>query len=306
MKRIVVTGATSMIGAALIEECVRHNIEIYAVIRVSSGKQKRLPQNGRVHLVDCELDRLECLPELIPGKCDTFYHIAWGNTGEARNKSTELQSRNIFYTLNAVRAAERLGCGRFIGAGSQAEYGPLDVERIGPDSPVKPTTPYGASKLAAGQLARMLCRELGMECIWPRIFSVYGIYEKETTMVSSGLRRMLAGEPTQFTPALQRWDYLYSRDAGRAFYLIGEKGRDGAIYCVGSGQARPLKDYITEMARQTGTANPGIGAKPYPEGAVMNLCADIEPLQRDTGFVPEYSFEKGIEETIRWIRSQTV
>lgn len=304
MKRIVVTGATSMIGGALIEECMKHDTEVYAVVRASSGKQSRLPSCPKLHLVDCDLENLHCLPEKIPEKCDTFYHIAWGNTGESRNKSTELQSRNIFYTLQAVRAAEALGCGRFIGAGSQAEYGPMDVDKISPDSPVNPTTPYGASKLAAGQLARMLCRELGMECIWPRIFSVYGIYEKETTMIASGLRRMLAGESTEFTPGMQRWDYLYSKDAGRAYYLIGEKGRNGAVYCVGSGQARPLKEYIEEMARLTNAKEPGIGAKPYPPGAVMNLCADTESLTEDTGFVPEYTFEQGIRETIAWLKAQ--
>ena len=303
MKRIVVTGATSMIGVALIEECLRHDIEIYAVVRSSSGKAGRLPFSDKIHLTDCSLEDLSDLPGRIPGGCDTFYHIAWGNTGEARNKSTELQSRNIFYTLQAVRAAAELGCRRFIGAGSQAEYGPMDVEKISPDSPVNPSTPYGASKLAAGHLAGMLCRELGMECIWPRIFSVYGKYEKETTMVASGLRKMLAGEPTEFTPAMQRWDYLYSRDAGRAFYLIGEKGKGGSVYCVGSGLARPLKEYIKEMAALTGAGKPGIGAKPYPPGAVMNLCADIGTLTGDTGFIPEYTFEQGIRETIEWIKA---
>ena len=288
---------------ALIEECLRHDIEIYAVVRSSSGKAGRLPLSEKIHLTDCSLEDLSDLPGRIPGGCDTFYHIAWGNTGEARNKSTELQSRNIFYTLQAVRAAAELGCRRFIGAGSQAEYGPMDVEKISPDSPVNPSTPYGASKLAAGHLAGMLCRELGMECIWPRIFSVYGKYEKETTMVASGLRKMLAGEPTEFTPAMQRWDYLYSRDAGRAFYLIGEKGKGGSVYCVGSGLARPLKEYIEEMAALTGAGKPGIGAKPYPPGAVMNLCADIGTLTGDTGFIPEYTFEQGIRETIEWIKA---
>ena len=151
MKKIVVTGATSMIGSALIEECVKHDIEVYAVLRSASGKQDRLPDSSLVHLIDSSLETLEELPELIPQGCDTFYHIAWGNTGENRNRSTELQSRNIGYTLAAVRAANALGCKRFIGAGSQAEYGPMDVERISPDSPTNPSTPYGASKLASGQ-----------------------------------------------------------------------------------------------------------------------------------------------------------
>lgn len=303
MQRIIVTGATSMIGTALINECIKKGIEVYAVLRASSGKKMRLPESEKLHMVDCSLEELETLPQKIMEKCDTFYHIAWGNTGENRNSSTELQSRNIAYTLAAVKAAYALGCRRFIGAGSQAEYGPMDVDKISPDSPVNPTTPYGAAKLASGQLARMLCKELGMECIWPRIFSVYGIYEKETTMVASGLRKMLAGEKTSFTPALQRWDYLFSADAGRAYYLIGEKGKDGAVYCVGSGKAAPLKNYIEIMAELTGAEETGIGARPYPAGAVMNLCADISSLTADTGFVPEYTFREGIRETITWLKT---
>lgn len=305
MKQVVITGATSMIGTALIEECLRNQVTVYAVVRKASPKLSRLPKNAHLHLIDGELEHLEELSGRIPAGCDTFYHIAWGNTGENRNKSTELQSRNIGYTLEAVKAAHALGCRRFIGAGSQAEYGPMDAERISPDSPVRPITPYGASKLAAGQLAMMLCKELGLECIWPRIFSVYGIYEKETTMIASGLRKMLAGEKTEFTPAGQRWDYLYSKDAGRAYYLIGENGRAGAVYCVGSGQARPLREYIEIMAGMTGAPFTGIGARPYPPGAVMNLCADTESLTRDTGFVPQYTFEEGIRETIAWISPES-
>ena len=204
MKRIVVTGATSMIGTALIEECIRHDIEVYAVVRAGSSKTKRLPESARIHQIECELEKLEELPAKITGECDTFFHIAWGNTGENRNSSTELQSRNVFYTLKAVRAAHAMGCKRFIGAGSQAEYGPMDVPRIAPDSPVHPTTPYGASKLAANQLSFMLCKELGMEWIWPRIFSVYGIYEKETTMIASGLRKMLKGSQEAVQTAVPR------------------------------------------------------------------------------------------------------
>ena len=94
MKKIVVTGATSMIGSALIEECVKHDIEVYAVLRSASGKQDRLPDSSLVHLIDSSLETLEELPELIPQGCDTFYHIAWGNTGE----NTKLFTADIMTT----------------------------------------------------------------------------------------------------------------------------------------------------------------------------------------------------------------
>lgn len=129
MERVIVTGATSMIGEALIEECLKHGISVCAVIRKDTARKDRLPEDPHLELVECSLEELETLPEKVNGTFDTFYHIAWGYTGTARNKSVRLQSKNIDYTLEAVEAAAKLGCRRFIGAGSQAEYGPLDLEK---------------------------------------------------------------------------------------------------------------------------------------------------------------------------------
>lgn len=144
-----------------------------------------------------------------------------------------------------------------------------------------------------------------MEWIWPRIFSVYGIYDKESTMVMTALRQFLAGEETAFTPGEQEWDYLYSRDAGNAFYLIGEKGKDGSIYCVGSGKAKPLREYIYQIRDAAAPdATPGIGKKAYGTQPVMHLCADISSLKNDTGFEPAYEFSSGIRETIRWMKER--
>lgn len=101
------------------------------------------------------------------------------------------------------------------------------------------------------------------------------------------------------------WDYLYSKDAARALCLLGEKGRDGKIYCIGSGQARPLREYMEMLRNAIDPALPlGIGEIPYGEKQVMYLCADISDLTEDTGFTPEVGFEEGIRETIKNVSSQ--
>ena len=102
MERVIVTGATSMIGEALIEECLKHGISVCAVIRKDTARKDRLPEDPHLELVECSLEELETLPEKVNGTFDTFYHIAWGYTGAARNKSVRLQSKNIDYTLEAV------------------------------------------------------------------------------------------------------------------------------------------------------------------------------------------------------------
>ncbi len=306
MKTVVVTGATSMIGVSIIRSCLNHGVKkVYAVVRPNCQKLNRLPSDGRIEIVYCSADKYEQLPELIHDKCDVFYHIAWSLTGDKRNSDLAEQSKNIIYTLCAVEAASKLGCGKFVGAGSQAEYGRLDVESISPSSPVNPVQPYGIAKYAAGKMAIERCSQLALSCLWVRIFSVYGIYDKPTSMVSSSLSKMIEGAPACFTPAEQLWDYLYCDDAGEAFYLIGEKSEGRKVYCLGSGVARPLKFYIEQMKEAAGEqAKAEIGALPYPENVLMNLCADITSLKNDTGFHPKTDFEQGIKKTIAWMRTK--
>ena len=121
-------------------------------------------------------------------------------------------------------------------------------------------------------------------------------------MIMSSIKKFLEGEIPSFTKGEQLWDYLYAKDAGRALRLLGEKGKAGSIYCLGSGQKRPLREYM-ELLRNivAPEAELGLGELPYSPNQVMELWADISELTRDTGFAPEYSFEEGIRETFRWV-----
>ena len=162
-------------------------------------------------------------------------------------------------------------------------------------------------KLCAGQMTRIACKQKGMRHIWTRILSIYGPYDGENTMVMSTIYKLLNSEKPSCTKGEQMWDFLYSKDAALAMRLLGEKGTDGRTYCIGSGKARPLKEYI-DIIGQNANKNVTIGYGDIPYGPlqVMYLCADITALREDTGFEPRYSFEDGIKETIEWCRTQNL
>ena len=144
-----------------------------------------------------------------------------------------------------------------------------------------------------------------MEHVWTRILSIYGPYDGENTMMMSTIYKLLRGEKPSLTAGEQMWDYMYSKDVARAFRLIGEKGRSGSTYCLGSGKARPLKEYVIMLRDAIDSSLPlGIGDVPYGDKQVMYLCADIDNLNEDTGFVPEIQFKDGIRETIEWCRTK--
>ena len=87
--------------------------------------------------------------------------------------------------------------------------------------------------------------------------------------------------------------------------MIGEKGKNNKVYCLGSGIARPLADYVKEINRQfSKPENAGVGMQPYAPMQVMYLCADISELTADTGFEPKVSFGEGLSKTIEFWKNQ--
>ncbi len=295
MQRAIITGATGAIGMALLQELINNNIEVLVICREGSVRNDRIPKHPLIAMKYCRLSQLAELENDTGKTYDVFYHFAWdGTTGNARN-DMYLQNWNVRYALDAVHAAHRFGCTLFLGAGSQAEYGRVEG-LIRPDTPAFPENGYGIGKLCAGQMTREEANQLGMRHIWTRILSVYGPYDGEKSMVMATIHALKSGVVPKFTKGEQLWDYLYSGDAARVFYLLGERGVDGKVYVIGNGQARPLAEYIMEIRDVINKdAELEFGAIPYNDRQVMYLCADITELEKDTGFRPSIEFITGIK-----------
>lgn len=302
MKRVVITGGSGMIGVSLIRLLVERRVYVLAIVRPNSKRKNNIPQSHYVRVIEADLSDLLKLEEYVEEKYDVFFHLAWqGTFGKSRN-DMYLQNENIRFTLDAVELAYALGCSTFVGTGSQAEYGRVQG-KLSESTSVKPENGYGIAKLCAGQMSRIVCERYAIKHIWTRILSVYGPFDGENTMVMSGILKMLRHEVPQYTKGEQRWDYLYCDDAANALYLAAEKGKNGSVYCIGSGKVRPLADYIKVIRNSIDPdMRVEIGALPYHENQVMYLCADISNLTKDTGFFPQVSFEDGIRKTIEWVK----
>lgn len=299
--RIVVTGATSMIGTALIKESICNNAEVLAIVRHGTRRLDRLPQSDLIRVEYADLDSLREVQG--DGKpWDVFYHFAWGHTAREERDLPIAQEDNIRATLRAVELAHRLGCKKFIGAGSQAEYGKVDGV-ITPETPANPLTAYGIAKYAANMLSRRACELLGMEHIWGRIFSVYGVNDNENTMLNYAIDRFIQGNAADFSAATQMWNYLFEGDAGKFFYLLGACDVESGVYCIANPESRPLREFIEIMCAVYGKNVRCSFAK--PGAAVIGLQADVDKTVRATGYVPETSFEEGIRQVIEARRGKT-
>lgn len=299
MKNVIVTGATSMLGVSLIERLVADkSIEtVFAVIRKKSPKRSRVPISSRIKIIECDINEYSELLCQIDKECDTFYHMAWPRTA-TYDESIEdmlIKCDATKTVITAVEVAEKLGCKKFIGAGSQSEYG-LPLNGIySVHLECKPVRADGVFHLLAGWTARKVAKSLKIKCIWMRIFSVYGINDRMNSMINMTIDKLMKGEHCSFTKAEQRWDYVYSDDVAEAFYLVGDKVNESKIYNIAYGESKPLREYI-EAIRDVvayGTVL-GIGELNYPENAIKNMIVDISDLVNDTGWIPKTNFKSGI------------
>lgn len=299
MKKVIVMGATGMIGQALIRQCLAAGLTTLAIDRPCE-KLKKIPSHPSVKILECDIARLA---EVKPAEqYDAFIHLGWKSTSTHSRDDVYGQTENIKYALDAVKLAKRFDCTVFVGAGSQAEYGRVEG-LVSPQSAIRPENGYGIAKFAAGALTRILCGQLGIRHNWARILSVYGPGDNDYTMIMHCVRTLLAGEKPIVTECGQMWDYLYCDDVAKALLAIADKGRRDSVYCIGSGRERRMREYV-EIIRDAinPSAEIGFGERAYNKNQVMRLLGDIAPLTEDTGFVPEVPFEEGIRRTIEWCR----
>lgn len=304
MKRAIITGATGSIGIGLIEKLLNKNYEILVLLREGSHRNERIPEHKCITKVYCNLNQLTTLENTTNQQFDVMFHLAWdGTTGEARN-SPETQTRNIQYSLDAVNLAKRFGCKKFIGAGSQAEYGRHN-QKLTPQTPTFPENCYGYAKLCAGQMTRTLAKQLNIEHVWVRILSVYGPYDSDNSLVVPTIKQFLNNQPTKFTKGEQIWDFLYYKDAADALVKLAKSGKTGKTYVLGSGEERELSDYI-EIIRNIVNEDIKLnfGEIPYSENQLMYLSADISEISKDTSWKPQTNFETGIKCILKHINKK--
>lgn len=301
IKKVVMTGGSGPIGLALIRKLLAENVEILLLQREKSAKRMYLPESPLLHIEYCDLEHLK---EYIPKKqdYDVFFHLGWANSRKNMQNNMEEQNKNVAYSCAAVEVAHEAGCHSFVGVGSQAEYGRHN-EPLRDDTLCMPESAYGIMKLSACHATRALCKQYKIRYIWARVLSGYGIYDNINSILISTILKSMDGKKLEFSKGEQIWDFVYLDDIANALYLIAQKGKEEAIYPIGSGKARPLKEYIRILCEKLGKLGEmELGKVPYADTQIMHLEADISKLQEDTGWKPEIEFEDGIVRVIEFYK----
>jgi nucleoside-diphosphate-sugar epimerase len=298
MKRVLVTGGTGFLGAALARLLVDEGYEVAALIRASSNPWRLGAYFDKVKVIRGRLDEPSSYCRAVREFAgDTVMHLGWhGVAKQYRNDLSQVRI-NVCGSVELFHIACDAGCKTFIGAGSQAEYGFMTTQ-VNESSPTQPLTLYGAAKLATYTMLCQMAKERRVRFAWLRVFSVYGPQDDDSTLVSSLIRDFVARRCPSVTNAEQLWDYLYIDDAARAFREVGRVDAAG-LFNIGSGKAPPLRETICQIRDIIDPALPiGFGEVPQPATGALSLQPSIARICELTAWRPKVSLAEGIAKTV--------
>ncbi len=304
MKKAIVTGANGFVGSHVCKELCNNGVKVYAVIKDTNENISSIENLDNIEIVYCELDDIETLFDKISDRdIDVFYHFAWAGSAGPLRCDENIQLKNALWTARALRTADKMKCKKFVNAGSIMEKETYTAVYTQGSTPGLPYI-YGAGKLIARAICKPIANSLNIDLCWAVITNAYGAGEFSPRFVNSTIRKIIAGEPLQFTAATQNYDFIYIDDVARAFAAIGEYGKPNKEYTIGSGNAKPLKEFIIEMQQALAPeATPIFGDVPFT-GVNMPLDAfDTADLESDCHFKPSISFAEGTKLTMDWIKS---
>lgn len=306
MKRVIVSGAAGFIGNAVARQLLEQGIHVVAIVKPGtymSNEAFRL-KDFNTTIIECDLKEIARLPQIMYDQefgYDAFYQFAWDGVDKESFADYDRQIDNIKWTLASVKAASELKCTKYIGAGSVSQMELLYPE--GRYFTADRHKYFRAALLASETMGRAYAEECGIEFIWPIIINVYGEGETAPRLINSMIINLIAGKQQSFSPGEQLYDFLHIEDAAKAFCLIGEKGHGNNQYIVGSGNARPLREYL-ECIRDVVAPEMklGIGDLEFSGPEMTREMLDISALVEDTGFDPVVDFRTGITRTLEWVR----
>ena len=306
---VIVTGATSFIGRAAVKELLIKGEDVLAVSRPASAGAgalqelfKDLKQQaeekgekiGNLELCFCELGEIEKLEKIYQKEelqAKAWLHLGWDGAGSDKRKDVKLQEKNISYAIQALYTAAALGCRRFLFSGSQAEYGICD-HWMKEEQECHPVSEYQQASKAA--------KELGIDYIHTRIFSVYGPGDHPWSLIETCIRTFLSGGHMEMGPCTQQWNFLYVKEAAEILVklLLGKAA--AGVYNVAGEDTRPLKEYIEELFKICGEKGSyEFGYRPPNAEGCVSLMPELTKLKNAIGFHQQVSFKEGILETIK-------
>jgi UDP-glucuronate 4-epimerase len=296
----IVTGAAGFIGSHLSDALVARGAEVVGIDCFTDSYDSALKEEnarGRdVWRLDLAADDLD-----FAGFDGVFHLAAQPGVRSFGDVFPLYVQRNILASQRVFEAAARDGV-RVVFASSSSVYGEAERYPTPEDTPPRPLSPYGITKLTCEHLARAYERSFDLEAVVLRYFNAFGPRQRPDMAFAKVTRALAGGDPfDMFGDGQQTRGWTYVGDVIDATVRAMEAGR--GTYNVGGGVEATLRDSISILERAAGRTLEIREHPPVP-GDQRRTNADTTRIRDELGWQPQVSLEDGLQAQWEWASSR--
>jgi GDP-4-dehydro-6-deoxy-D-mannose reductase len=301
-RRVLVTGASGFVGAHLLRL-----LEASGEVEVFAWTRDVIPDGPRATWLVLEMaDREAVAAGVSEARPDLVYHLAGAaHVGHSFGAVADTLASNAIGTahlLDALRL-QRVRA-RTLVVSSSTVYAPSETA-LDEQATVRPSSPYGLSKLAQEMLALRACHEDDLDVVVVRSFNHVGPGQAPSFFAPAFAKQIAEAEAGLREPVLRvgnldaRRDLTDVRDTVRAYRLLLERGERGGVYNMCSGRAYGVREILDEL-RRIARIDLEVGTDPALLRPSDNSCVlgSHARLTRATGWVPEIPIERSIHDLL--------
>ena len=313
MRKVLVTGADGFIGSHLVENLLEKGYDVRAFVYYNSfntwGWLDKLPKNKRdqIEIFAGDVRDPNGVREAMKGVDGVFHLAALIAIPFSYHSPDSYVDTNIKGTLNILQAARELETERIMVTSTSEVYGTAQYVPIDEKHPYQGQSPYSATKIGADRLAESFYRSFQLPVSIVRPFNTFGPRQSARAVIPTIISQLLAGkEEIKLGSLTPTRDFNYVKDTTAGFIAIAESDRTiGEEINIATQQEISIGDLAIEIISQI---NPNARIicdeqRLRPENSEVNrLLGSNAKIRELTDWKQEYTFEKGIAETIAWIR----
>lgn len=300
MKCAIVTGANGFIGKAVCSRLLNEKVKTYAIVR-NPETMREFQADPNLIIVQGNLENILELETVLQGEAyDAFYHFAWSGTSGESLKNVSVQVGNIIYTCNTLQLAKKLGCRKYIFAGTINELELLPFFEADTFKP-RAASVYGITKLACDFICKTIAAD-EMLCYNTAIIgSCFGPGDRSWRIHNTFISNMLEHKVPKLVSGDVWHDWVYIDDVAGMLCALGEKSVNRKNYYIGHKSLRKLKDILYEVRDILCPELPLRFGDLKDTFQIDYSLVDLNAVHDDTGYECQTEFKTAILQTAEWV-----
>lgn len=307
--KLLVTGGAGFIGSNFIHYIVRryphyHILNVDALTYAGNLENLRtIEGHPNYRFVKADIADRAAMEPLFQEGLDAVLNFAAESHVDRSIMQPDLFVRtNVLGTQTLLDLAKQYKVGKFVQISTDEVYGTLgDTGLFTEETPLAPNSPYSASKAGADLLVRAYHETYGLNVNITRCSNNYGPYQFPEKLIPLMIRNAIEDKPLPvYGDGLHVRDWLYVEDHCSAVDLVLHKGVSGEVYNIGGNNERTNIEVVKTILAELGKPESLIRFVKDRPGHDRRYGIDATKIRRQLGWQPKYSYETGIQETIRW------